>query len=100
MYTIVEDTIKAVGEKEFVTTTDLTDSFWQQHIKEDKKPYFAFHSPFRGNYIFLRSSQQFLNQSENLVRCVLQEGIAEGWVIVHADDIYFVRDEMDTTVNR
>ena len=73
------------------------------HIAEDKKPYFAFHSPFRGNYIFLRSSQGFLNQSEgleNVVRCVLQEGIAEGWVIVHADNIYVVGDEMEATVNR
>ena len=103
MYTTVEDTIKAVGEKEFVITTDLTDSFWQRHITENKKPFFAFHSPFRGNYIFLRSSQGFLNQSEgleNLVRCVLQEGIAEGWVIVHADNIYVTGDEMEITVNR
>ena len=51
LYTTVEDTIKAVGEAEYIITSDLTDSFWQRHIKDDKKPYFAFHSPFRGNYI-------------------------------------------------
>ena len=103
MYTTVEDTIKAVGEKEFVITTDLTDSFWQRHVAEDKKPYFAFHSPFRGNYIFLRSSQGFLNQSEgleNLVRSVLQDGVAEGWVVVHADNIYVTGDNMEVTVER
>ena len=103
MYTTVEETIQAVGDNEFVITTDLTDSFWQRHIKEDKLPYFAFHSPFRGNYIFLRSSQGFLNQSEgleNLVRCVLQDGIAEGWVIVHADNIYVTGNEMEATIDR
>ena len=57
MYQTVEDTIKAVGEKEFVITSDLTNSFWQCHIREDKKPYFDFHSPFKGTYIFLRSSK-------------------------------------------
>ena len=66
MYTTVEDTIKSVGAQEFIITSDLTDSFWQRHNREDKKPYFAFHSPFKGTYIFLRSSQGFLNQSENL----------------------------------
>ena len=103
MYTTVEDTIKAVGEHEFVITTDLTDSFWQRHIKEDKKPYFAFHSPFRGEYIFLRSSQGFLNQSEgleNLIRCVLQDGVAGGWVVIHADNIYVVGNSMEETIDR
>ena len=103
MYTTVEDTIKAVSGKEFVITTDLTDSFWQRHIKEDKKPYFAFHSPFRGTYIFLRSSQGFLNQSEgleNLIRCVLQDGVAEGWVVIHADNIYVVGNSMEETIDR
>ena len=103
LYTTVEDTIKAVGETEYVITSDLTDSFWQRHIKDDKKPYFAFHSPFRGNYIFLRSSQGFLNQSEgleNLVRSVLQDGLVQGWLIVHADNIYVTGNTMEITIAR
>ena len=103
IYTTVEDTIKSVGAQEFVITSDLTDSFWQRHIREDKKPYFAFHSPFRGTYIFLRSSQGFLNQSEgleNLVRIVLQKGIADGWVVVHADNIYVGGNTMDLATDR
>ena len=103
MYTTVEDTIRNVGEHEFVITSDLTDSFWQRHIKEDKKPYFAFHSPFKGTYIFLRSSQGFLNQSEgleNLVNCVLQDFVQEGWVVVHADNIYVLGRDMTETIGR
>ena len=103
MYQTVEDTIQTVGGHAFVITTDLTDSFWQRHIKDDKKPYFAFHSPYRGTYIFLRSSQGFLNQSEgleNLIRCVLQDGVAQGWVVVHADNIYVVGRTMEETIDR
>ena len=103
MYTTVEDTIKAVGEQEFVITSDLTDSFWQRHIREEKLPYFAFHSPYRGTYIFKRSSQGFLNQSEgleSLVRSVLQDGLIEGWVVVHADNIYVLGKTMEETIDR
>ena len=102
-YNTLEDTIRIVGSFEHVITTDLTDSFWQRHIAEDKLPYFAFHSPFRGTYIFLRSSQGFLNQSEgleNMVSCVLQDFIAEGWCRVHADNIYVMGHTQDITVSR
>ena len=102
-YNTVDDTIRIVGNFEYVITTDLTDSFWQRHIKEDKPPYFAFHSPFKGTYIFLRSSQGFLNQSEGLealVSCVLQNFIADGWLRVHADNIYVLGHSQEVTVNR
>ena len=65
-YKTIEDTINIVGAFEFVITSDLTDSFWQRHVAPSKLPYFAFHSPYKGTYIFLRSSQGFINQSEDL----------------------------------
>ena len=90
-YNKLEDTIRLVGSFEYIITTDLTDSFWQRHITESKLPYFAFHSPFRGTYLFLRSTQGFLNQSEGLeemLSCVLQDCVAQGWCRVHADNLY------------
>ena len=102
-YTTIDDTINMVGSFEFVITTDLTDSFWQRPISNDKLPYMAFHSPFKGTYVFLRSSQGFLNQSEGLeqlVRCVLQDCIAEGWCRVHADNIYILGHTAEQTVER
>ena len=51
----------------------------------------------------LRSSQGFLNQSEgleSLVSSVLQEGIAEGWCRVHADNIYVLGHSQEETINR
>ena len=54
-YNKIEDTIAIVGSHEYVITTNLTDSFWQRHLKPEKWPYSAFHSPFKGTYIFLRS---------------------------------------------
>ena len=102
-YNTLDDTIRIVGSFQFVITTDLTDSFWQRHIAEDKLPYFAFHSPFKGTYIFLRSSQGFLNQSEGLealVSSVLEDFVGEGWCRVHADNIYVLGHDENTTVNR
>ena len=58
-YNKLDETINIVGAHEFVITSDLTDSFWQRHISQEKLPYFAFHSPFKGTYIFLRSTQGF-----------------------------------------
>ena len=78
-YNNLEETIRIVGSFEYVITSDLTDSFWQRHIAADKLPYFAFHSPYRGTCIFLRSTQGFLNQSEGLVEmlsCVLSDCVA------------------------
>ena len=57
-YATIADTIRTVGRFEFVITTDLTDSFWQCPICQDKLPYMAFHSPFKGTYLFLRSSHK------------------------------------------
>ena len=97
----LEDTLRIVGAHEYVITSDLTDSFWQRHVKSDKLPYFAFHSPFKGTYIFLRSCQGFLNQSEGLeemVSCVLSKFITEGWCRVHADNIYIMGDTMEETI--
>ena len=76
----IDDTIRIVGSFEYVITTDLTDSFWQHHLHKDKLPYFAFHSPFKGTYIFQRSSQGLTNQSEGLeemMTVILQEKVAE-----------------------
>ena len=62
----LDDTIRQVGSYEFVLTSDLKDSFWQRHMAKDKLPFLAFHSPHKGTYIFLRSSQGLVNQSEGL----------------------------------
>ena len=67
-----------VGSFEYVITTDLTDSFWQRHIVQEKYPYFAFHSPFRGTYLFLRSTQGLINQSEGLEELVLDVRVVQG----------------------
>ena len=102
-YNKLDETINIVGAHEFVITSDLTDSFWQRHISQEKLPYFAFHSPFKGTYIFLRSTQGFLNQSEGLeelLTCVLHEGIMEGWCRVHADNLYVMGHSMEKTVDR
>ena len=100
-YNKLEDTIRIVGDYEYVITTDLTDSFWQRHIAKERLPYFAFHSPFRGTYIFLRSTQGFLNQSEGLeemLTCVLQDFIAEGCCRIHADNLYILGHSLQETV--
>ena len=98
----LEDTLRIVGSHEFVITSDLTDSFWQRHVRKEKLPYFAFHSPFKGTYIFLRSCQGFLNQSEGLeemVSSILAKFIAEGWCRVHADNIYVMGNTMEKTID-
>ena len=103
MYTKIEDTIRTVGTYEYVITTDLTDSFWQRQITASKLPYFAFHSPFKGTYIFLRSSQGFINQSEGLeemVKTILHRGVSLDWVRVHADNIYVLGHTYEETIQR
>ena len=98
----LEDTLRIVGAHEFVITSDLTDSFWQRHVKRDKLPYFAFHSPFKGTYVFLRSCQGFLNQSEGLeemVSCILSDFTSAGWCRVHADNIYVLGNTMEETIS-
>ena len=100
-YNKLEDTIRIVGNYEFVITTDLTDSFWQRHIAKERLPYFAFHSPFRGTYIFLRSTQGFLNQSEGLeemLTCILQDFVAQGCCRIHADNLYILGHSLQETV--
>ena len=71
-------------------------------IVESKLPYFAFHSPFRGTYIFLRSTQGFLNQSEGLeemLSCVLQDCVSQGWCRVHADNLYILAHTMEEAID-
>ena len=49
-------------------------------------------------YIFLQSTHGFLNQSEGLeelLTCVLHEGIMEGWCRVHADNLYIMGQSME-----
>ena len=85
----------------YIKNTDLTDSFWQRHIAEDKLPYFAIHSPFRGPYIFLRSTQGLINQTEGLeqlVSAILQDCVMSGWCQVLADNIYIMGHSMEQTV--
>ena len=75
--THIQDTINIVGSYEYVITSDLQDSFNQRMITEDKLKYMGFHSPFGDNYIFLRSPQGLLNQSEELetlVKTILVDG--------------------------
>ena len=100
-YNKLDDTIRIVGSFEFVITSDLTDSFWQRHICQDKLPYFAFHSPFKGTYVFLRSTQGFLNQSEGLeemLTCVLHSCVQAGWCRIHADNLYVMGHSLEQTV--
>ena len=100
-YNNLEETIRIVGSYEYVITSDLKDSFWQRHIAKNKLPYFAFHSPFRGTYLFLRSTQGFLNQSEGLedmLSCVLSDCVAESWCRIHADNLYVMGHTMEQTV--
>ena len=97
----LDDTINMVGSFEYVITTDLTDSFNQRQVAESKLPYFGFHGPFGQDYVFLRSCQGLLNQSEELeqlVQVVLKEGVREGWARVHADNIYVVGNDIDETI--
>ena len=97
----LDDTLRVVGSFEYVITTDLSDSFWQRHISEEKLPYFAFHSPFRGAYIFLRSTQGLINQSEGLeqlVSVILQDCIMSGWCWVIADNLYVMGHNHDEAV--
>ena len=99
----IYDTTRVVGSYKHVITSDLTDSFWQRHVVPDKYPYFAFHSPFRGAYIFLRSTQGLINQSEGLeelVSVVLQDCIMSGWCQVLADNVYVLGNTYEETVQR
>ena len=101
-YNKLDETIRIVGGFEFVITTDLTDSFWQRKIEESKLPFFAFHSPFKGTYVFLRSTQGFLNQSEGLeemLSCVLQDCVSQGWCRVHADNLYILAHTMEEAID-
>ena len=77
----IEDTINTVGSAEFIITADLQDSFNQIWINPIKHPYMGFHSPFGDNYIFLRSPQGLVNQSEELetmVKVVLLDVVKSG----------------------
>ena len=97
----LDDVVRTVGQFEYVITSDLSDSFWQRHIAKDKLPYFAFHSPFAGPYIFLRSTQGLINQSEELeqlVSFILKDCIMSGWCCVMADNIYVMGHNYDETV--
>ena len=99
----LDETISKVGAAKCVITGDLTDSFQQRWICKDKQPYFAFHSPYKGTYIMLRSGQGFLNQSEelhNMVSDILNEFVADGWCIIFHDNIYVTGPDVDMTINR
>ena len=63
----------------------------------------AFHSPFRGTYIFLRSTQGLINQSEGLeemLSVVLQDCIMSGWCRLLADNVYVLGHSYKETVAR
>ena len=101
--TKAEDTVNLVGSWKYVITGDLQDSFNQRRIQDHLLPYFGFHGPFGENYIFTRSPQGLVNQSEELemlVKAVLKEGIRKGHVKVHADNIYVGGDTMEEAVDR
>ena len=97
----LDDTVRIVGSFEYVITSDLSDSFWQRHISEDKLPYMAFHGPYGGTYIFKRSTQGLINQSEELeemVSVILGDCIRCGWCQVLADNIYVMGHSFKETV--
>jgi hypothetical protein len=87
----LEETVITVGAAECVITGDLTDSFQQRWICKDKQAYFAFHSPYRGTYLMLRSCQGFLNQSEELhgmISNILHQFVQDEWCVIFHDNIY------------
>ena len=95
----LEDTINMVGSYRLIIQTDLKDSFWQRKITDSKLGYFGFHGPYSEDYIFLRSSQGFLNQSEELeqmLQAVLKPGVMEGWTQVQHDNIYVLGNDYET----
>ena len=99
----IDETTRIVGGFEYIITSDLTDSFWQRHIAEEKLPYMCFHSPYRGTYIFLRSTQGLINQSEGLeemLSVVLQDCIMSGWCRILADNVYVMGHSHKETVDR
>ena len=99
----IEDTINMVGSYEYVITGDLQDSFNQRWIKPSKYPFMGFHSPHGDHYVFLRSPQGLVNQSEELetmVKVVLLDGVKTGYVKVHADNIYVMGKSYSETVDR
>ena len=72
------------------------------HVAEDKLPFMAFHSPYRGSFIFKRSTQGMLNQSEGLedmVSVILGDCIMSGWCRVQADNLYVMGHTIQETVN-
>ena len=102
-HTSTTETIHKVGQYQYVITTDLTSSFFQRHISEDKLPYVTFESPFKGTYVMLRSPQGLINQSEGLYQLmsgVLGNYMAQGWCVVHHDNLYVLGQDIDTTINR
>ena len=99
----LDETTRIVCGFEYVITSDLKDLFWQRHIAEEKLPFMAFHSPFRGTYIFLRSTQGLINQSEGLeemLSVVLQDCIMSGWCRLLADNVYVLGHSYKETVAR
>ena len=102
-HTSIPDTIHAVAQYQYVITTDLTSSFFQRHVKEDKLPFFTFESPFKGTYVMLRSPQGLINQSEGLTQLmsgVLGNYIQDGWCVVHHDNLYILANSQDTAIHR
>ena len=92
-----------VASFHYVITADFTDSFNQRKFKESKPPYMVFHSPFGDHYIFLRSPQGLVNQSEELetmVKVVLLKGVKAGNVQVHAHNNYVMGHSYAETVDR
>ena len=99
----VSDTISMVGAHRYIITTDLASSFLQRHIKPHMLPYMAFHSPFKGTYIFKRSSMGVINQTkgiENMMTCILSQFIEEGWCKVHVENIYVCAHTQRVCVDR
>ena len=81
----------------------MKDSFNQCWISQNKITYMGFHSPFGGQpYVFLRSPQALLNQSEELEQLaseVFKEGILYGDTRVQADNIYAMGHTMEEAVD-
>ena len=62
----MDEAIYEVGQWKYILETDLTDSFYQRWVAENKIPFMGFHSPFGGVYVMLRSSNGMKGQSEGL----------------------------------
>ena len=87
----IQESLYEVGQYDYVIRCDLSNSFNQRWVAKRKIPYQAFHSPYKGMYVLLRSGQGMKNQSEGQDQFLFQvfgDLIQRGMCKKIHDDIY------------